>query len=200
MAWTGGFLTSRRQQSSRGFAPGQGCGGGWRSSFYLKLKCDYNQDMPTKSTRIKKWHPKFLAALAKSGIIGDACKAAGINRGTFYDHRDKDPEFAKAAADAIEASIETLEKEARRRALQGTNKPVFHQGRECGKIKEYSDTLTIFLLKAQRPEIYRERYDLRHSGKIETGAADKLTDDQLAAIIHQPEGSGEGTPSPPPSA
>ena len=49
------------------------------------------------------------------------------------------------------------EAEAHRRAFQGTTKPVFFQGGECGEIREYSDGLAQFLLKAHRPEKYRER-------------------------------------------
>ena len=47
-----------------------------------------------------------------------------------------------------------------RRASEGTLKPVFYQGKMCGEIREYSDTLLIFLLKARRPETYRERSDI----------------------------------------
>jgi hypothetical protein len=33
---------------------------------------------------------------------------------------------------------------------------VYYQGAQCGTIREYSDTLLIFLLKAKRPEEFRE--------------------------------------------
>lgn len=49
-----------------------------------------------------------------------------------------------------------MEAEAFRRGVKGTEKPVFHQGVECGRIREYSDTLLITLLKANRPAKYRE--------------------------------------------
>ena len=35
-------------------------------------------------------------------------------------------------------------------------KPVFHKGEQCGVVREYSDTLMIFLLKARDPAKYRE--------------------------------------------
>lgn len=46
-----------------------------------------------------------------------------------------------------------------RRAWKGTRKPVFHKGVVVGHIREYSDTLGMFLVKAKRPEYadYRER-------------------------------------------
>jgi hypothetical protein len=57
-----------------------------------------------------------------------------------------------------------------------TNKPVTVPYVE----HEYSDTLLIFLLKGARPEKYRERADVRHSGKIDVS---KLTDAELQSII-----------------
>ena len=55
--------------------------------------------------------------------------------------RGTPPEFE----DADEEVTETLEREATRRASKGTLKPVFYQGKVCGEIREYSDTLLIFL-------------------------------------------------------
>ncbi|MHC5536960.1 hypothetical protein ACYOEI_01645 [Singulisphaera rosea] len=55
--------------------------------------------------------------------------------------------------------MDTLESEARRRALDGVEKPVFYRGQKCGAIREYSDALLMFLMKAARPERFRESYD-----------------------------------------
>jgi hypothetical protein len=49
-----------------------------------------------------------------------------------------------------------LENEAVRRAYHGVEKPVFYKGEVCGYTQDYSDTLLIFLLKARKPEVYRE--------------------------------------------
>jgi hypothetical protein len=40
-----------------------------------------------------------------------------------------------------------LEAEARRRAVQGWDEPVFHQGRKVGTIRKYSDRMLEILLK-----------------------------------------------------
>jgi hypothetical protein len=53
-----------------------------------------------------------------------------------------------------------LEDEAVRRAYEGVEKPVCQMGKEVGVIREYSDTMLIFLLKGLRPAKYRERYDV----------------------------------------
>jgi hypothetical protein len=41
---------------------------------------------------------------------------------------------------------------------------VYHRGREIGEVREYSDTLLVHLLKAHRPEKYRERVAAELSG------------------------------------
>jgi hypothetical protein len=128
------------------------------------------------------WAPAFLAALAVTGNISDACQAAGVKaRSTFYERRDNDNAFAALAAEALETSTDALELEARRRAHDGLRRVKFHQGEpimvqalgpDGRPLKargqpvlvpyvehEYSDTLLIFLLKAHRPEKYRDKVD-----------------------------------------
>lgn len=99
----------------------------------------------------------MLAALAETGNVSKAANAAGINRVTHYVWLKEDPEYAAAAEDAMEQAADLLEEEARRRAHDGTDEPVFYQGVQCGTVRKYSDTLLIFLLKAARPERFRER-------------------------------------------
>lgn len=71
-----------------------------------------------------------------------------------------------------------LEDEARRRAFEGFDKPIVHQGVITDTVKEYSDTLAIFLLKAHFPEKYRER-----SSVDLTVATLDMTDDELRAEL-----------------
>jgi hypothetical protein len=103
------------------------------------------------------WTEIFLAELAKSPNVTGAARAAGIDRTTAYARAKVDPEFAAAWEDAQEQSTDALVGEAYRRAHQGTEKPVFYEGAECGRIREYSDTLAIFLLKTHRPHVYGDR-------------------------------------------
>jgi hypothetical protein len=95
-----------------------------------------------------------LAALAEGATISEACIMARVGRRTAYDRRQRDGEFAVAWADAVERSTELLEDHARARALAGPEDPGAAQ-------------LLMFLLKARRPGVYRERVDLRHSGRVE---------------------------------
>lgn len=148
----------------------------------------------------------FCAVLAETCNVGKACRAVGMGRSTAYDWRDADPEFAAAWDKAMRRGVSALEDEAHRRAFEGTDKPLTHQGQftyqwetvygddgkpvldeltgtprrrpvldEAGQpvvatVKEYSDTLAIFLLKAHDPEKYRERQAIEHSVNEDTAA------------------------------
>ena len=102
----------------------------------------------------------FLAAYAVTCSISGAAKAARINRGTHYDWLQADPEYKAKFERAQEVAIQALEDEAVRRAYEGVERPVYQGGEKVGVIREYSDTLLIFLLKGLRPAKYRERYDV----------------------------------------
>lgn len=118
----------------------------------------------TRTTRTLKKQEAFLDALRKAGNVSEACAAAGIPRRTVYDWRDADAAFAAAWEGALDEAADTMEREAFRRAVEGVEKPVFQGGEEVGRIRDYSDTLLIFLLKAARPEKYRERADVQQRG------------------------------------
>lgn len=117
--------------------------------------------MKGRSEWTPKKREKFCQVLeATGGNVSAACKAVSLARSTAYLHKSQNEEFARDWDDAIEAGTDNLEQEARRRAYEGTEKPVFYQGVECGTIREFSDTLTIFLLKGNRPDKYRERSEV----------------------------------------
>ncbi len=76
----------------------------------------------------------------------------------------EDPEYAAAFTEAQEEAADRLEEEARRRAVEGVDEPVFYKGKKCGAIRRYSDSLLIFLLKGVRPEKFKERSSTELSG------------------------------------
>lgn len=118
-----------------------------------------------KPTPKKDEKVEFLRKLRIVPNVSKAAKAAGINRQYAYELRASDAEFAAAWDEAVESSTDAAEAEAFRRAVKGTVKPVFHMGEKVGGIREYSDTLLIFLLKAHRPEKYRDAVKVTGSGK-----------------------------------
>lgn len=130
---------------------------------------------------------EFLGELRKGLTVSGAAKVIKVVRQTCYEHRANSPEFATAWDEAIEEGTDYLEDEARRRAAKGTLKPVFYKGEKCGTIREYSDTLLIFLLKARRPEKFSERIRQEHSGPdggpIPVEDVSTLTDEQRSQRI-----------------
>ncbi len=116
------------------------------------------------ATRVKKnltpkkncWHDLFFEKLAATCNVFASSKHAGIERQTAYDARKSDKEFARRWEIAIDEGVDVLEEEARRRALEGTREPIYQGGFLVGHKQRYSDTLTIFLLKAHRPEKFRD--------------------------------------------
>jgi hypothetical protein len=121
-----------------------------------------------KRKRKKKWEKGFLGTLASTGNVTAAARAAGIHRSTAYELKNKDETFAVSWKDAMDEAADLLEMEARRRATQGVPEPVFYKGQKIAIVHKYSDTLLIFLLKGNRPEKYRERYQHQHehSGEV----------------------------------
>lgn len=111
--------------------------------------------------------------------------AGGMSRDWYYDQRRTDEVFAAAWDEALETAIDAMELEARRRAVEGVEKPLLGRvGKDQDGIitvvREYSDQLMVLLLKAHRPEKYRERTDVRHSGKLDITT---LSDDELQSIV-----------------
>ena len=111
----------------------------------------------------------FLAAYAELGNITAAAAAADVSRSMHYTWLERDRRYAAAFAQAHEMVGDHLEAEARRRAVEGWDEPVYYQGQVVGSIRRYSDTLLIFLLKGARPEKFRDNATIRHTGP--TGGA-----------------------------
>lgn len=70
----------------------------------------------------------FLDALKRTGIIAAACRASGVSYTQVNMLRKANDDFAAAWDEAIEQATDALETEARRRALEGYEEPVIHQG------------------------------------------------------------------------
>jgi transposase-like protein len=137
----------------------------------------------------------FLEKLAETGIVTVSARHAGIPRSTVYDWRRQQADFANAWADAEVAAAGALELEARRRAVDGVERPILYAGQfvrhEDGTIavtRHYSDRLLEFLLRAHLPERYgAEALKRKSSGtqdeNTQKGEGDALTDDERAARV-----------------
>ena len=100
----------------------------------------------------------FLKHLKDTANVTEAAARIKVTRSRLYDLRGKDPEFKRQWEDAVSAAeamnVDRLEAEAMRRAVDGVDKPYFYQGKECGRMVEYSDPLLKFLLQHRLPERY----------------------------------------------
>lgn len=94
----------------------------------------------------------FLDELAKGYSESKAATAAGETLRYFQRRADEDPNFKKDWDDAIKKGDDRLEDVATRRAIKG------------------SDFLLQNQLKARKPEKYRERTAIEHSGSIDLSA------------------------------
>lgn len=74
------------------------------------------------------WTQPFLIALRELGKLAPAARAIGIEPSTVYARRKNDVDFAAAVDEAISDCHDGLEAEMVRRARDGVNEPVIHQG------------------------------------------------------------------------
>lgn len=130
--------------------------------------------------RIKAWVGPFLDALEDTGMVTEACRRAGVGRSTAYEHRQRDEDFALAWHEVEERAIERMEREAYRRAVEGVQKPLVSAGQLVTTCTEYSDGLMTILLKAHRPEKYRDNVKVEHAGSVENVNTSIVLDGALA--------------------
>jgi hypothetical protein len=144
---------------------------------------DGADDSDASRTHKENWSRSgFLEAFEQTGMVSRACEAIGISRQTAYAERQRNEDFAVEWHDVEERVTETMEREAYRRAVEGVTEPVVSAGKHVTDVQSYSDRLLEFMLKARRPEKYRDRVDVKHSGKVERRVKvdlAKLDDEEL---------------------
>lgn len=68
---------------------------------------------------------RFLRALAKTGNIAEACRAAGLDRRLVYRWRDRYPDFARRWKEAAARATDLVRGELMERALIGRERIVY---------------------------------------------------------------------------
>jgi hypothetical protein len=137
---------------------------------------------------------RFLKALAETGIVSAAVEIAGTSRTRVYELRKRNPDFATAWEEAEERAADALEAEAWRRAVDGVQEPLVSGGKvvrdDDGQpiaIRRYSDALMIALLKARRPERFKDRAVVEHD--ISDNLADRLDAGRRRALAASAAGT-----------
>jgi hypothetical protein len=118
-----------------------------------------------RSSRRPDWTERFIDVFSSTGNVRLAATAAGVSRDAPYKKAQASSAFAAQWLQAREDAVDILEGEARRRALNS------------------SDAILMFLLRAQRPDLYRDKVALAIDlGHIAAGIAAPLGIDPGAVI------------------
>ena len=130
----------------------------------------------------------FLSAYKECATVTHAALAAKISRRNHYRWLETDQNYRLAFEEARTEACEAMISEARRRAVEGVEEPVYYQGKVVGTVQTYSDNLLMFLIKGAMPEKYRERYEITGGSKpvqflgYDASKLAKLTEEQLETL------------------
>ena len=101
---------------------------------------------------------KIFESLTTTGSMVKAAQAAGVSISGIYFKRSHDPQFEELCEQAKEIYVTRLEEEIDRRAYEGFERGIWHNGKKVGTEKQYSDLLAMFRLKKLDPS-YRDKQD-----------------------------------------
>ena len=121
---------------------------------------------PKRSYSKRAWHDAFIAAYRETGNVSVAARSAGVAPRTAWKAISENDGFRCRCDEAKEEAIDKLEHHALKRATDA-QKP--------------SDVLTIFLLKAARPEKYKDC--AYHKGSIIEAVQPQQTVNETTVIV-----------------
>ena len=107
----------------------------------------------------------FLVALRNGASVLAACALVGVSNRTAYNHRDRDPDFARDWGLAVRMHRAPLELAAYRRGVEGIAEPIYRHGKQIGTRRRYSDALLKMLLAGEKPRKYGRRAGLNADRK-----------------------------------
>lgn len=100
---------------------------------------------------------QFLVAFPGAITLKAAAKAVNIDIQTHYKWKHNSPAYAQCFESLNTYVVEAMEEEAKRRSLLGVEKNIYYQGEVVGTEVIFSDQLLMFMLRAAKPDTYRER-------------------------------------------
>jgi len=116
----------------------------------------------SKINKIQQNKRRLIEAMEKSlGVVTTACKLAGLDRGTYYNYYNDDPDFAKQCDDIENIVIDFAESQLHK------------------QIKDGNPTSTIFFLKTKgkkRGYFEKQVNENINSGMLQIQVSDKLND------------------------
>jgi hypothetical protein len=76
----------------------------------VKAKAKPREPLEIRKNKIQQVKKALLEAMQKSyGVVSTACKMANLDRTTFYNHYNDDPEFKKACDECSEIALDEVE-------------------------------------------------------------------------------------------
>ena len=124
----------------------------------------------------------FIEALAETGIVEEACRRVGMSR-TSADNLRRRPcgvHFRRAWEAAIDYSLYRIEEDAFTRSRRGVARPIFYKGEQVGEWRHHDERLTMFLLRARRPQRYGKWIEKMLAPEPEDGEQDGYQDPGIA--------------------
>lgn len=117
-----------------------------------------------------------LAVLSDGGSPDEAAAAAGISRALLYKWKTLDPAFNAQWEEARDITTEKAEAEIYRRGVVGWVEPIFGKGpsgttQVVGSIRKYSDRMLEVLIKARKPNEYRDNPRVAVAAEVQVGDA-----------------------------
>ena len=95
----------------------------------------------------------FLARLATTANVSASARSVRMSESSVYRLRQRSPQFRAEWQTALREGYARLELMMLERAMNGTQKPVFHAGQQVGFITEYSDRQALTLLSVHRDAV-----------------------------------------------
>jgi hypothetical protein len=99
---------------------------------------------------------RFLRELERTGNVTMSADLSGLPRRVAYRMRSENPDFAAQWDSCRSLGFEALEDEAIRRAAVGYERPIYQGGKLVGTERVFSDVLMDRVLRARKPELYRD--------------------------------------------
>jgi hypothetical protein len=125
--------------------------------------------------------------------ITDASSYVGVTRQAVYVAAERDPGFAFAVQNAVLQSTDLLEREARRRAVDGVRRQKFYKGKpildpqtgEPYHERQHSDQVLMFLLRHRKPEVFGNHATVDRDVTLRTAAEGVAAADRLLAELRE---------------
>lgn len=154
-----------------------------------------------RRARIPEYKAAILRGIREGLWVSEISEQIQVGTAAIAQWRQQDPEFGELYREAESAFIDTLEREAIRRAMHGVADVVISGGRIVMDPRTsgdpdgpkpllrrtYSDGLMMFVLKGRRREVYGDRLETDNTHKINVdGARETLAAKLRAAAASQP--------------